>query len=77
MAETQTHAIKLAVLQRTWHLSSRGAACRARQQLQERAARLAATPHNQAEAIASLVDKAEPVLRAHGIQGLRELLREA
>lgn len=69
-------AVKLAVLQRAWGLANKGSASRARRGLVEAAARLAGSPHNQAQAIQSLVRRAGPVLREGGVAGLAELLRE-
>ena len=68
--------IKLAVLQRTWRLASKGSASRARRELIERASSLAASPHNQAEIIDSLIRRAGPLIRQHGFAGLVAVLSE-
>ena len=70
-------AIKLEVLQRAWGLGSRGSASRARAQLAQQAARLAAEPHNQAEALGSLVRRCGPLIERYGVDGLASVLREA
>ena len=69
-------SIKLVVLQRTWNMQNKGSASRARREFLARAGRLAGTPHNQAEAISSLVSRAEPIIRQHGFAGLVALLSE-
>jgi hypothetical protein len=68
--------IKLAVLQRTWKLASKGSASRARAELRQRAARLGGTAHNQAEAIHALIARCSPVIRELGFEGLVRLLKE-
>jgi hypothetical protein len=76
-SSTSVQPTKLAVLAATWGLSSRGSASRARRELLQRAARLASTPHNQAEAIDSLIRRCSPVIRLHGFAGLVALLASA
>ena len=68
--------IKLAVLQRTWRMASKGSASRARRELIERASALAASPHNQAEIIDSLIRRCGPLIREHGFAGLVTVLSE-
>lgn len=68
--------MKLIILQRTWGLANKGSASRAKKELQQRAARLADTPHNQAEAIDSIIKRCSPVIREHGFDGLVTLLAD-
>ncbi len=72
--QNQNQNLKLSILQRTWRLASKGSTSRARKELKERASKLADTPHNQAEAIDSLIRRCSPIIREHGFEALVTLL---
>ena len=68
--------MKLAVLQRTLRLSSKASASRARKELRDRTRPLGDSPYNRAQVVLSIWNKATPILREHGFDGLVELLTD-